>query len=57
MKVYKSTNDYGMTTFFDAYMDVLEEFKAFLDNATTNDGMKYEIVEMSEENFKKIQEL
>jgi hypothetical protein len=57
MKVYKSTSHGGLPTCYNIYTDVLEEFKMFLDNAITGDKMEYEILEMSEEEFQKIDEL
>ena len=55
MKVYKSTDNNGISSYFEFYTDVLEEFKMFLDNALEGDIMSYEIVEMDEEVFKALQ--
>jgi hypothetical protein len=51
MKVFKSSDKFGITSYFETYMDVLEEFKAFLDNAMTGDVMTYEILEMTDDEF------
>jgi hypothetical protein len=57
MKVYKSTSHGGLPTCYNIYTDVLEEFKMFLDNAITGDKMEYEILEMTEEEYQKLEEL
>jgi len=55
MKIYKSTDNNGISSHFDCYTDVLEEFKMFLDNALEGDVMSYEIIDMTEEDFKSLQ--
>ena len=57
MKVYRSTDTHGISSYFDNYIDVLEEFKAFLDNGITSDAMTFEFLEMTEEEFKSIQSI
>jgi hypothetical protein len=54
MKVYKSTTMDNISTYYDSYIDVLEEYKFFLDNSTVGDKIEYEVLEMTEAEFNAI---
>jgi hypothetical protein len=56
MRIIKSTDRNGLTMYFDRISDAIDESEIFFDEAILKDWMKYEIIEITQEEFNALPE-